>query len=292
MKISIVIGTYNQKETLEMVLSSFADQTIPASDYEVVIIDSSSTDGTDQMMNHLKVPYSLKYIVKENKGKSSARNHGVREARSEIILLTDSDMIAAKDLLENHLIVHQLKKNASVEGATYNLKKKFTVDELNPNHPQVEPYIKKRLRNGQKLKWSYFLSGNLSLRKDNFIKAGGFDENFSIYGWEDIELGYRLKKMGVPLVYNSKAANYHYHFVSGEDMLKRKYNMGKSAAYFYKKHPNFTIKMFLGMNPIAMLIFNYLKKRPDKLKKITNQHILEEYNYRLGLTDELKRLKG
>lgn len=291
MKISIVIGTYNQKETLEMVLSSFADQTIPASDYEVVIIDSSSTDGTDQMMNHLKVPHPLKYIVKENTGKSSARNHGVMEARSDIILLTDADMIAAKDLLENHLIAHHNKKNVSVEGTTYNLKKKVTVDELDPESPQVEAYIKQRLRNGQKLKWSYFLSGNLSLRKDNFIKAGGFDEKFSIYGWEDIELGYRLKKMGVPLIYSSKAANYHYHFVSGEDMLKRKYNMGKSAAYFYRKHPNFTVKMFLGMNPIAMFFFNYLKKRPEKLKKITNQHILEEYYYRLGLTEELKRLK-
>ncbi|MEA3492896.1 MAG: glycosyltransferase [Candidatus Margulisiibacteriota bacterium] len=292
MKISIVIGTYNQKDTLEMVLRSFADQTIPPSDYEIVVIDSSSSDGTDQMMNHIKVPYSLKYLVKENKGKSSARNHGVKEARSDIILLTDADMIAANDLLENHLIVHQQKKNASVEGATYNLKKKVTVDELNPNHPDVEPYIKQHFRNGKKLKWSYFLSGNLSLKKDAFLRAGGFDEKFSIYGWEDIELGYRLKKMGVPLIYCAKAANYHYHFVSGEDMLKRKYRMGQSAAYFYRKHPNFTVKMFLGMNPIAMFIFNYLKKQPEKLKKITNQYILEEYYYRLGLTEELEKLKS
>ena len=225
MKISVVIGTYNQKQTLEMVLRSFADQTISASDYEVVVIDSSSSDGTDQMMNHLKVPYSLKYIVKENKGKSSARNHGVMEARSEIVLLTDADMIAAKDLLENHLLAHHQKKNSSVEGVTYNLNKKVTVDELKPDSPEVKPYIKQRLRNGQKLKWSYFLSGNLSLKKSTFIRAGGFDEKFRIYGWEDIELGYRLKKMGVPLIYSAKAANYHYHFVSGARIFQGIYPM-------------------------------------------------------------------
>jgi len=287
MKISVVIGTYNQKDSLKLVLKSFFKQSLAADDYELVVVDSFSTDGTDQMVESLKPTCRLNYLRRENKGKAAARNFGVSQAKAEIILLTDADMIADPDLLKEHVQLHEKKPNVSIEGVTLNLKKEIPVDKLAPCHPEVEPYIKQRLKNGQKLKWSYFLSGNLSLTKKAFEEAGGFDENFSVYGWEDIELGYRLSKMGVKLIYSPDAINYHYHFVGSEDMQKRKYNMGQSAAYFYKKHPNFEIKMFLGMNPVAMSAFNFLKNHPKLLAKIKNQYILEEYQYRMGLTDNL-----
>jgi len=288
MKISVVIGTYNQKENLKMVLESFFSQTLSPNDYEIIVVDSFSSDGTDAMIEHLKPTCRLNYIRQENKGKSAARNRGADEARAEIILFVDADMLADPDLLYQHLQIHENKKNVCIEGLTFNLVRQLLPEDLSPNHPQVKPYIKQKLRPFQKLKWSYFLTGNLSIRKKAFEKAGKFDENFLAYGWEDIELGYRLKNMKIPLIYNPYAVNYHYHFVSDQDMLKRKFNMGKSAAYFYQKHPNFEIKMFLGMNPAAMFIFHVLKKHPKLLGKIKNQHILEEYNYRLGLTEGLK----
>jgi len=95
--------------------------------------------------------------------------------------------------------------------------------------------------------------------------------------------------MKISIYYLPSAINNHEHPVSNEDMLKRKYDMGQSAAYFYKKHPDFEIKMFLGLNPLAMFIFHILNKHPKLLKKIKNQYILEEYHYRLGLTEALTR---
>jgi glycosyltransferase involved in cell wall biosynthesis len=287
MKISVVIGTYNQKETLKLVLESFFKQSLSPSEYELVVVDSFSNDGTDAMIEHLKPTCRLNYIRQENQGKSAARNRGIKEAASDLILLTDADMVADPDLLEQHVKTQERFGNVAVEGITYNLKKELQVKQLSPQNPDLEPYIKQRLRPLSRIKWAYFLSGNLSIRKAELIRAGGFDENFSVYGWEDIELGYRLHQMKIPLIYNPEAINYHYHFVTGEDMFKRKYNMGRSAAYFYKKHPNFEIKMFLGMNPLAMSVFRLLQRRPNLLKKIKNQYILEEYNYRLGLTEEL-----
>jgi glycosyltransferase involved in cell wall biosynthesis len=292
MKISVVIGTYNQKDTLKTVLESFSKQTLPASEYEVVVADSSSTDGTDQMISSLSLPYKLNYLRLENKGKSHARNQATANAQAEIILLTDADMVADPDLLAQHLALQEKYGDVSVEGVTLNLKKQLSVRELAPDSPDVEPYIKQKLLAEQRLKWSYFLSGNLSLRKRTFLEAGAFDENFSGYGWEDIELGYLLHKMKIKLIYAPRAINYHFHFVTGQDMLKRKYNMGRSAAYFYKKHPNFEIRMFLGMNPLAMGIFHLLRTFPGLLKRIKNQYLLEEYQYRLGLTEGLRTSSG
>jgi len=268
MKISVVIGTYNQRDTLKIVLDSFAKQTLAAKNFEIIVIDSSSTDGTESAVRSLNLPYQLNYLRVENKGKAFARNQGVKQAQAEIILLTDADMVAAPDLLTQHVIEQEKHGDVSIEGVTYNLKKPLELSELYPTSPHIEAYIKQELKPEQHLKWSYFLSGNLSLRKQTFIEAGEFDENFSGYGWEDIELGYRLNKMKIPVLYAPEAINYHFHFVTGQDMLKRKYNMGRSAAYFFKKHPNLEIKMFLGMNPLAMGIFLHTSDRGKDLDAI------------------------
>ncbi|OGC03833.1 hypothetical protein A2276_08280 [candidate division WOR-1 bacterium RIFOXYA12_FULL_43_27] len=270
--LSVVIGTFNQKDSLKLVLESFTKQTYK--DFEIIVVDSSSTDGTEEIVRteQCSVP-TLQYIRQENNGKTAARNRGIKEAKGEIILLTDADMIADSQLVEEHIKAHKKYNNACFEGTTFNFLKKGS--------DAVEPYIKQKLRAGQKLKWAYFLSGNLSIKKETLIKAGMFDEDFKSYGWEDIELGYRLHKMKIPLYYLPSAKNYHYHFVTDNDMVKRKYNMGKSAAIFYKKHPNFEIKMFLGMNPLAMGIYRFLKKYPRFLK--LSQYLREEFEYRKGL---------
>jgi glycosyltransferase involved in cell wall biosynthesis len=290
MKISVVIGTYNQKDSLKLVLESFFRQSLPPDLYELVVVDSSSTDGTEAMIKELKPPCSLNYIRQENLGKSAARNRGVQEAKGSIILFTDADMIADHNLLNRHIEAHESLGDVAIEGVTYNLNKRISVEDLNPRHPDVLPYIEQKLKPLARLKWAYFLSGNLSMQKSTFIEAGGFDENFSVYGWEDIELGYRLRKL--PLIYNPQAANYHYHFVTDQDMLKRKYNMGRSAAYFYQKHRKLAIGLFLGINPLAMGIFFFLRLLPFLRSRIKNQYLLEEYNYRAGLIEELKKLRA
>ena len=284
MKISVVIGTYNQKHVLEKALASLFHQTLSPELYEIQLIDSSSADGTDALVAGLKPTCRFDYVRVENKGKTAARNLGIKKAAGGIIFLTDADMIADSKLLETHLLAHEKKANTCFEGLTIN--------------PDGQPYIKALLWPGKKLKWAYFLSGNLSIRKPTLVEAGLFDENFKGYGWEDIELGYRLSGMKVPLFYLPAAINYHDHPVSGADLVERKFQMGRSAALFYKKHPNFTIRLFLGLNPLAMGIYYFIKKHPALLAAIRErtsrsgffQYLLEEYQYRLGLTEALSKL--
>ncbi|KAF0134752.1 MAG: family 2 glycosyl transferase [Candidatus Saganbacteria bacterium] len=279
-KISVVIGTFNQKDKLKNTLLSLFKQTLSPASYEIIVVDSSSTDGTGQMIGSLPKPScEFRYIVAENKGKTFARNQGIDQAQGEIIFLTDADMKADLNLLMEHQKAHAKSQNSAFEGLTIN--------------PDNKPYIKEKIKCSQKLKFSYFLSGNLSIKKDTLVSVGKFDEGFKGYGWEDIELGYRLFKYNVPLYYLPMAINYHDHPVTNEDMLKRKVDMGKSAAYFLKKHPNMEIKLFLGINPIAIAIFNYINKSPNILKYIADQsakspffgYLLEEYYYRVGLRE-------
>ena len=272
MKISVIIGTYNQKDVLKKTLESLFHQTLSPEHYEIQLIDSSSNDGTEQMVEGLKPTCRFDYVRVENRGKTAARNLGIKKAAGQIIFLTDADMVAAPKLLAEHLLAHEQDPRASFEGLTIN--------------PDGKPYIKARLRFKQKLAWSYFLSGNLSIRKSILVEAGLFDEQFKGYGWEDIELGYRLHLMKVPLYYLPTAVNHHHHPVSNEGMLQRKFETGRSAALFYLKHPNLTIKLFLGMNPLAMGIYRLLKAFPGSLPWL-GQYLREEYEYRRGLEEGL-----
>ena len=74
-------------------------------------------------------------------------------------------------------------------------------------------------KSGSKLGWYYFLTGNISFPKALFMQENGFNEVFMSYGWEDIELGYRLEQKKVPLRYLKSAVNYHYHVISKKKKL-------------------------------------------------------------------------
>ncbi|MCX5750944.1 MAG: glycosyltransferase [Candidatus Saganbacteria bacterium] len=292
--ISVVIGTYNQREVLQKVLDSLLDQTLSPDLYEIIVVDSSSSDGTEGKMYEYASQYPfLRYIRQENQGKAAARNRGIQEAKGEIILITDADMIANPELVEEHLLFHNRHKNTMAEGLTYNLKSYDNFKE--PSN--LSPYIKERIKPEQKIRWSYFLTGNISLPKQLLIEAGMFDASFKGYGWEDLELGYRLKKK-TPLYYLPSAINYHYHIVPEGDMAERKYQTGQSAVLFYKKHPNFEIKMFLGMNPLAVAIYKIINCSAwiqNMLKEYSKsdvcvRYVWEEYLYRKGFFEALQKV--
>jgi len=282
---SIIIGTYNQREILKRTLESIFNQTTSPDKYEIILVDSLSDDGTDQMVEQLTPTCRLDYIRQENKGKVVARNRAIRESHGKFILLTDADIPAEKNWIEEHLKYQKLFKNVALAGQTIRLRSPGVTDTELPN----------KFKHLQKLPWSYFLTGNLSIPKETIVEAGLFDENFKEYGWEDIELGYRLHNMGIPLRFLPTALNHHLHPVAKKDFLNIMYKMGKSAIIFYRKHPNLQIKYYLGLNPIAMGIHSLIQKMP-RLKQFIGkrapgspfyQYLLEQYYYLSGAKEAL-----
>ena len=288
-KISVIIGCYNQKEALQKVLSGFVLQTVP--DFEVIVVDSSSSDGTDRLLEGWKPPYGFRYLIQENSGKTGARNRAASMALAPLLLITDADMIPDPRLIETHVSAHEKAKLPTCfEGSTWNMHLLSW-----PSEPEnLYPYIRERLKPGARLGWHYFLTGNLSLPTALFRRFHGFDMDFQGYGWEDIELGYRLSRAKVPLRYLPTAKNYHYHVVDDDDFMRREVKKGESAAVFLKKHPE--LKWFLGLNPLAVWLFNMTQEGTRLYRfahrcyhsthatpKRFGRWLLGEYYYRKGL---------
>jgi glycosyltransferase involved in cell wall biosynthesis len=247
LKISVVIGTLNQAPKLKKVLDAFQTQTLDPSDYEVIVVDSTSTDDTPQLLENYTPNYPFKYKIQENQGKAAARNRGIEMASSPIIFITDADMIADPNLLKAHVEAHtHYPSPACFEGLAYNMQ----AEEWPPNPHTLSPQVTNKCPDGGKLGWYFFLTGNVSFPKDLITKMGMFDEEFKGYGWEDLELGYRLSRKKVPLYYLKAGINYHYHVINKEEEIARNYHKGTSAKLFLRKHPE--LKLFLGLNPLSI----------------------------------------
>ena len=107
-EVSVIIPTYNRADFISECVQSVLAQTLPAR--EIIIVDDGSTDATYNILNDLgfnsiSTPKTvLRYIYQENQGVSSARNLGIKEAKSEYIALLDSDDLWLKGKLDRQVI--------------------------------------------------------------------------------------------------------------------------------------------------------------------------------------------
>ena len=257
MDISVVVPTYNRIAELRYVLPSLLAQDLQAERYEVIVADSNSTDGTAEYLATF-ASARLRHIPGKYGGRAAARNAGIGAARGRIVMFNDSDIIASGDLLSRHLARHEQQRCAvvglEVQVKSYDeyLSKSRTPPERDTLHPP----------NRKRLSWLYFLTGNASVRKADLDAVGGFDESFTGYGHEDLELGYRLMELGVPIVYESKAINYHLQDVGVVDQMSKMELAGRSTVRFYRKHPAFAVKLRLGMTPVSLGAHSLLERAP------------------------------
>jgi len=260
LKISVVIPTYNRLETLKAVIPSLLAQNQDADAYEIVVADSRSTDGTAEYLadvardaprvRHVPGPYS---------GRAMARNAGIAASRAPIVLFTDSDIIASPDLLSRHLEHHRETPATAVVGMEVQVD---TYAEYLAK--SSDPRLREPLHGTapKRLSWLYFLTGNASVRRADLERAGGFDESFTGYGHEDLELGYRLEQAGVRIVYEPRAVNYHWQAIPYEEQKQKMELAGRSTVRFYRKHPKLAVQARLGMTPLSLGAHHALSRFP------------------------------
>lgn len=215
--LTVVIPTFNRSAVLKLALEGYLAQSAPRSIRELIVVDDGSTDGTEATVADVSrvSPFPVRYLRQTNSGPAAARNYGIREACTEVILFTDSDIVPHRELVAQHLEWHNRfpHQNMAVLGyVTW------------PPQPVPTPFMRwygerqlfayDRIRNKQHVAMSTFFSCNLSL-KTNFLRLHGqFDERFKTAAFEDLELGYRLGKAGLQLLYNRQAVAYHHQVVS------------------------------------------------------------------------------
>jgi len=109
--ISVIIDTYNYGRFIEKAIDSVINQNFPKDDFEIIVVDDGSTDGTQKIVKKYKD--KIKYIYKENGGQASAFNLGFENANGRIIVFLDSDDYYQSDKLER--IAREFQANENVD---------------------------------------------------------------------------------------------------------------------------------------------------------------------------------
>jgi glycosyltransferase involved in cell wall biosynthesis len=235
-KLSVVIPTKNRVALLAESIDRIECQTVPRDQYEVIVVDNDSTDDTRTLLEQKSKIYSnLKCGMQEKPGAAATRNAGLRRANGELILFVDDDVQAEPTLIQAHFDGQIRHQNASLIGAvsmpwgaTTDPFLRYLRDHriLNPYTPSKGP-----------IDFSYYHTCNVSTPTHMLMDVGGFNENFNVYGMEDIELGYRLEKAGCRMVFAPDARAVHYRFPGFQDFVERSEQAGYSLGHLIRLHP-------------------------------------------------------
>ncbi|MFW0119781.1 glycosyltransferase family 2 protein [Rothia sp. P5764] len=198
---SVIIPVYNGMKTLPLQLESLSLQK-GAPYFEVIIADNGSTDGLEDWISHLTFDsFAIRYLDASGfRGAAYARNYATARAQSQLLLFCDAD-----DLVDESWVasaIRALKQYPVVTGAVYTVfetefnKIKFAQEGWKKFPAlNINTYSKAKMGSLAPV----LLGGNFAIRKDYFLKIGGFDTHFSA-GSEDNDLSYRIYKDGVELV--------------------------------------------------------------------------------------------
>lgn len=264
--VSVIIPTFNRKEILHHSIQALLNQDYPKDNYEIIIVDDGSNDGTkDTVEKYIQKNKNIKYIFQENKGfrVSKARNLGGDNAKGEILIFLNDDIIALSNLISNHVKALSNKSDV-VLGYTsgYFTESGYDVNDLS-NIKKIKKDFRDHIFSNPKLNnsifnkniWSYFVATNFSIRKQIFNK-NKFNESFVGWGGEDEDFGYRLVGSGYRIIMDKKCIGLHIDH--NKDKKIKEYTENKVIALvnnlikLYKMYPNNEVK-------------EYIKRRYDNL---------------------------
>jgi glycosyltransferase involved in cell wall biosynthesis len=218
---SVVIPTYNHFDSLMKSLEALSRQSLPFSQFEVVVVDDGSQDNTAERLRQSmkRWPFMLQVFSGQNYGPATARNSGVRAAKGSIIAFTDDDCLPepgwlsafAKIFEENHTI-------AGAEGQV-----------VCPDPHPLRHWVENRTGG---LCWT----ANMAFPRALLLQAGGFDETFPYPANEDIELRIRMLRLG-PIVWTPAALVLHPARTQSLMATARKFRYLWGEYDLYRLHP-------------------------------------------------------
>jgi glycosyltransferase involved in cell wall biosynthesis len=236
---SVVLPTYNRADVLAECLGALNTQSLSAHRFEVIVVDDGSTDRTHALCSRHNPRHEFHFLAQRNAGAGAARRLGIERARGKFLLLINDDTIASRELLSQHLELqraHAQEKLAVLGNFSYPEEAKTrALTWFLGTQPFLFPQI--GLKAGIHANHSFFITCNISVRRDALLAAGSFDPNFRVA--EDTELGVRLIKKGLRIFYapEIKAVHQHLDFTIA-DLIHRAEIYGNKLVSLFKKHPD------------------------------------------------------
>jgi GT2 family glycosyltransferase len=252
--VSVIIPTYNRKESLLRTLWSLSGQTLSTNFYEVIVVDDGSADATTEIATQ-QFPFALRFLSQVNSGATIARNHGALESRGDVLVFIDDDVTVSPGTLEalstpcfRH---HQLLVMATLIPRCNRITSVFTQLAMNTERKTGA------LTEYEQMHFAECNTQLLAVRRQDFFELGMLKDPTGGQGWpnwDDVEFGYRAYLKGYPLLRSTSAIGEHwdYSLADAKTSCRRWQRAAQSAVQLFKMHPGLEshIPMFRDKTPV------------------------------------------
>ncbi len=293
--LSIIIPTHERADILARCLEHIERQTV-ANDLEVIVVSDGHDAKTAELFANRSWHVPLQFLEIEKSQQGTARNRGVKEAKGYYVLFIGDDILLSPNACEAHLGVYaQVESARPADGRIGRGKRKAPSEDAEVNHLPLTTYHSRVAVLGHTtwdpaleitpiMKWleesgwqfgypkiakyahvflhktiqaNFTYTSNISL-PTAIARQHPFREDLTLYGWEDVEWGMRLRDAGVGLFYEPSARALHRHTLTTEESLKRMETLGRSLVHMTHTVPEMKSKL----TKIRLLILALLSLLP------------------------------
>ncbi len=272
--VSIIVPCFNSPSGLSRLLQELHKQTYQHELISLIIVDDGSEPTVEPIFNSAKSKYSdfaQYYFIRHenNKGRVCARNSGILSAVGDILIFCDVEDFPAPDFVRETILLHSRHRNVAVR-ANIRILPECCAKSAYVRYKDSQ-YIgassrssfKKQKIDLDNLPPSFFSTCGVSVVRSNILSVGLFDEAFTGYGGEDEEMGFRLYKNGVRLIFGERAIMWDADSSSTFENVCLKYKSygGNNGLILFNKWPDYgDFSLFSLLEPVNF--------KTDKIKKV------------------------
>lgn len=254
---SVLIPTFARSDKLSRCLECLASQTMDPANFEVIVgfdgPDAAAESSARETWTRAGGKSVIELMQCPREGLQLVRNRMLARARGRYMISINDDIRPVPNFVLAHVAAHEKRDGANpavVVGSSPFCRREneSLLDRLTRKTSMIFFYdVMDAAAPDPGRDWGYrhCFGLNFSARVDLVREVGGFHAGERLYGYEDIELGYKLaQRFKTPILYRPDARAEHEHFYQPQDLIRREQNLGVAAWHFAKANPAFAHACF------------------------------------------------
>lgn len=226
--VTVIIPVYNGEKTIKDCLNSVIKA--PPKPKEIIVIDNNSNDRTREIVKTFK---NVKLLTEKKRGPAAARNRGLKEVKSKIVIFVDADVIVKKNTFIELLKYLDDDSIAGVGGIPESYEKHNLISLSQDIRLFDNSIFDKKIR-----EVNHIPTMIVAYKTKILKKIGYFNEHYFPSG-EDVDLNYRIRKANYKLLLNPSSRVYHNHPLSIKSLVKKWFDYGKGHAKLSKEYKKY-----------------------------------------------------
>ncbi|MCS6711622.1 glycosyltransferase family 2 protein [Brachybacterium sp. EF45031] len=233
---SVIVPSYRGAERLPALLDSLAHQQAGTPAFEVIVVIDGVDDGSVKIVES-ETRFPIQCIqFPENRGRVAALNAGFEKASGDILIRCDDDLVPQQDYVARHVAAHSAH-SCGVVGLYRNVFAQTRYSEVYGESAQKK-FLEAAYRTPDDQVWRYW-AGNCSISRHVWEVVGEYDPTYRLYGWEDVDYGYRIWREGFPVILDQSLETPHrVAAVTAAGRAQRAVYSGAARRIFERKFPD------------------------------------------------------